>query len=288
MQKIRYEVDPHNRLTRLGPGKFRTVLDGEFKLDDGNSLSYHVKKSDNIDIPQQIKFSGNWSLDKGHNLILTLDKWNNQVEGNKLVLKSDLVTASGSELVFSVETRRGIYILKFGGAWQSDKHNRLSFNVVKERGNAPGSARGSSDKLTLQGKWDINKQNELVYMYPKNIITLRGYWDITEKNRLLFCFDKGLGSGFDLKATFQRAEKDSLRYGVSFGYGERKRTVTLFGKWRFDKNTGLSFEIKYAGKGVKVEAELSRSLLKGQGEGFVKALVSEKEYAVMAGAGWRW
>ena len=74
MQKIRYEVDPHNRLTRLGPGKFRQVIDGEFKLDDNNSLAYHVKKSDNIDIPQQIKFSGDWSLDTGHNLILTLDK----------------------------------------------------------------------------------------------------------------------------------------------------------------------------------------------------------------------
>ena len=284
MAKIKYEIDPHNRLTRLGPARFRTVLDGEFKLDDNNSLAYHVKKSDSIDVPQQIKFSGNWSLDTGHNLILTLDKWNNQVEGNKLVLKSSLVTASGNELVFSVETRRGIYILKFGGSWQADKYNRLSFNVTKER----DSDRGSSDKLTLQGKWEINKQNELVYVYPKNIITLRGYWDITEKNRLLYVLNKDLGLKFDFSVAFQRAEKDSLRYGISFGYGARKRTVALFGKWRFDKNTGLTFEIKYAGKGVKVEAELSRSFLKGQGEGFVKALVSEKEYAIMVGAGWRW
>ena len=280
MQKIRYEVDPHNRLTRLGPGKLRQVIDGEFKLDDGNNLSYHIKKSDNIDIPQQIKFSGDWSLDKNHNLILTLDKWNNQVEGNKLVLKSELVTASGSELVFSVETRRGIYLLKFGGVWQADKYNRLSFNVIKEQ--------GSVNSLTLQGKWEINKQNEIVYVYPKNIITLRGYWDITEKNRLSYVLNKDLGSGFDLKATFQRAETDSLRYGVSFGYGAKKRTVTLFGRWRFDKNTGLSFEIQYAGKGVKVEAELTRSLLKGRGEAFIKTLVSEKEYAIMVGAGWRW
>ena len=294
MEKIRYEVDPHNRLTRLGPGRFRTVIDGEFKLDDGNSLSYHVKKSDNIDIPQQIKFSGDWSLDKDHNLILILDNWNNQVEGNKLVLKSELLSAGGNELVFSVETRRGIYILKFGGTWQADKHNRLSFNVTKER----GSARGSSDKLTLQGKWEINKQNEIVYTHKQatlttkekstDVITFKGYWDITEKNRLSYVLDKGLGSRFDLKAVFQRAEKDSLRYGVSFGYGARKRTVALFGKWKFDRNLGLSFEIKYAGKGVRVETELSKSFLKGRGEGFIKTLVSEKEYAIMAGAGWRW
>ncbi|MEK7850031.1 MAG: hypothetical protein AAB213_04385 [Candidatus Omnitrophota bacterium] len=102
MEKIRYEVDPHNRLTRLGPARFRTVLDGEFKLDDNNSLAYHVKKSDSIDVPQQIKFSGNWSLDTGHNLILTLDKWNNQVEGNKLVLKSELLSARGGVNKFTL------------------------------------------------------------------------------------------------------------------------------------------------------------------------------------------
>ncbi len=271
MSKIRYEVDPHNRLTRLGPGRFRQVIDGEFKLDDNNSLAYHVKKSDNIDIPQQIKFSGDWSLDNGHNLILLV-----------FSVETRDTASSRSDLAIRGRGRTSVrfYILKFGGAWQADKYNRLSFNVTKER--------GSSDKLTLQGKWEINKQNELVYVYPKNIITLRGYWDITEKNRLSYVLDKDLGSKFDFSVAFQRTKKDSLRYGVSFGYGARKRTVVLFGKWRFDKNTGLTFEIKYAGKGVKVEAELSRSFLKGQGEGFIKTLVSEKEYAIMVGAGWRW
>lgn len=313
MQKIRYEVDPHNRLTRLGPGKFRQVIDGEFKLDDNNSLSYHVKKSDNIDIPQQIKFFGDWSLDKGHNLILTLDKWNNQVEGNKLVLKSELLSAAGNELVFSVETRdtassrsdlvirgRGrtsvrVYILKFGGAWQADKYNRLSFNVTKEQGNVPGS----SDQLTLQGKWEINKQNELVYTARrraikrgesvKNTITFMGHWDITSKDRLSYILNKDLGSRFDFKVSYEKATSDSLRFGARAGYAGKMVNTALFGKWRFDKNTGLFFEMKYAGKnGIKVEAQLSRLFLKGQGEAFIKALVSEKEYAIMAGAGWRW
>ena len=87
MQKIRYEIDPHNRLTILGPYRFRSVIDGTFKLAGRNNLAYHVKKSDNLDVPQQIKFSGTWSLSKDHELILTLDKWNNQCEGNRLVSK---------------------------------------------------------------------------------------------------------------------------------------------------------------------------------------------------------
>ena len=280
MSKIKYEVDPHNRLTILGPSKFRQVVDGEFKLDSGNSLTYHVKKSDNIDIPQQIKFSGDWSLGKSHSLILTLDKWNNQVEGNKLVLKSNFITASGDEVVFSVENRSSIYILRFSGAWQADKYNRLSFNVTRDS--------GDKDKLTLQGEWEINKQNEIIYAYPKNVITIRGHLDVTGKDRLSYVLNKGLDSQFNFNVAFERVTEDSLRYGISVGYGAKKRTIALFGSWKVDKATGLTFEIKYAGKGVKLEAKLSKSLLSGQAEGFIKTLVSEKEYAIMAGAGFKW
>lgn len=285
MEKIRYEVDPHNRLTKTGPEKFRTILDGEFKVGDNNELSYHVKKSDGLDVPQQIKFSGDWSLDEGRKLVLTLDKWNNQVEGNKLVLKSELLDAGGNELVFSIEARdtaakTRISILKFSGAWQADKHNRLVFNVAKED--------GAAGKLTLQGKWEINKQNEVIYTYAKNILTFRGYWDITTKDRLLYVLNKGLGSRFDFKVSLEKAVKDSLRYGVSIGYGAKKRSIALFGNWKIDKDLGLSFEIGYTGGNVKAEAKLLKTLSQGQGEAYIKTLVSEKEFAVMAGAGFRW
>ena len=49
MQKVRYEIDPHNRLVIDDSGrksdltKFRKVIDGRFKTDKFNNLSYHVK-----------------------------------------------------------------------------------------------------------------------------------------------------------------------------------------------------------------------------------------------------
>ena len=49
MKKIQYETDPHNRLVIAGSGKksglpkFRQVIDGRFKIDEKNDLSYRVK-----------------------------------------------------------------------------------------------------------------------------------------------------------------------------------------------------------------------------------------------------
>lgn len=294
MEKIRYEIDPHNRLVvkGQGPGKFRTVLDGRFQLDERGALTYHVKKSSGIDVPQQIKLSGSWSLGADHNLILTLDKWNNQVEANKLVLKSEIVSAGGDELAFSVETRdarRGrpkgsirIYVLKFNGAWQADPWNRLVFNIGKEE--------GAGGKLTFQGKWEIGKRNEIVYASKggKNILSLRGYWDVTAKDRLSYVLNLDLGSRFDFNVSFEKAASDSLRVGVAIGAGAKKRSIALSGRWRSDKGLGLSFEIGYAGGNIRAEMQLSKLFLKGQGQAYGKALVTEKEFALMAGAGLRW
>ena len=49
MQKIRYEIDPYNRIVIAGSGtandlpKFRQVLDGRFRTDENNGLSYLIR-----------------------------------------------------------------------------------------------------------------------------------------------------------------------------------------------------------------------------------------------------
>ena len=67
-EKIRYEIDPHNRLVYEKTGEksevpgFRTVLDGNFEIDENNYVTYHVKKSQGYDVPQQVKLRGGWAL----------------------------------------------------------------------------------------------------------------------------------------------------------------------------------------------------------------------------------
>jgi len=49
-EKIKYEIDPRNRLISQKTGKkshitkYRHVLDGKFKIDKNNNITHHVKK----------------------------------------------------------------------------------------------------------------------------------------------------------------------------------------------------------------------------------------------------
>ena len=329
-EKIRYEVDPHNRLVSEKTGKetevprFRTVLDGEFKIDENNQVTYHVKKSQGSDIPQQVKLRGKWTLDNEHSLVLTLDKWGNQIAGNKLTVESELIDAKGDEIAFSVtskdsENNTHIYIVKLGGKWQADEHNRLMFNVEKEA--------GATDKITLRGAWEVNKQNELIYTYEKSApgrkekitktITLKGYWDIAGKHRILYVFNKEIGSEFDFKVSVGKPAARGLEYELGVGVVPNKKIITLFGEWKVNKNLGLLFEMPYAegkiqsivfggwgklnkdyrldlrlqnkaGEDLGIDVKLSRRILEGQGEAFIRALRSQREVSIVAGVGFKW
>lgn len=292
MAKVRYEVDPHNRLIIAGTGKrsgvpeYRHVAEGSFKVSRNNSLTYHIKKSRHSDIPQQVRFSGNWSLDRNNDLVLTLNKWNNQVAGNKLVIKGRVLDVKGNRLLFSVTTKKPdgrsrIYNVGLSGSWRADEANRLSFKIDKEK--------GSSDTLTLEGVWEINRRGALAYRYTKGKraygIVLEGHWEASDRLRLLYAFGKN--------------------------------TITIGGRWRIDEKKGLIFEIKYKdggpraivfgcalkltggnslearlrnemGEGLGVKLTLSKKFLRGRGERFLKALASKREVVIHAGIGIVW
>ena len=138
--------------------RFREILDGTFSIDKNSTLIYHVKSPKNSSIPQQLKFSGNWSLD---------DKNNNQWQGDKLALKGEIIDSKSDNLEFSLSTKdkdakTHFYMLELSGRWQADKYNRLSFLVRKEK--------GPPDALTLSGAWEVNKQNMVIYTYAKEIL----------------------------------------------------------------------------------------------------------------------
>ena len=329
-EKIRYEIDPHNRLVYEKTGRksgvrgFRTVVDGKFVIDKDNQLSYHLKKSQGFDIPQQLKLKGEWALDKDHNLVLTLDKWGNQIAGNKLTIKSELIDVKANKLSFTVATKDSsektqLYILQLEGAWQADKNNRLTFNIKKEQ--------DTTDKLILKGTWEINKQNEIIYTYTKTFlklrekvvrnITFKGYWDITEKYRITYVLDKKINSSFSFKVSMGKLIKKRLEYEVGIGVKPVKRTISFFGEWKVSKRLGLLFMLPYEkgklhsiifgasvklgknynlefklknqlGQDLGINLKLSRNIFDNQGEAFIRALRSRKEVSIVAGVGFRW
>ncbi len=209
--------------------------------------------------------------------------------------------------------------MRLSGSWQADEYNRLTFNVEREKGNA--------DCLTFEGIGQVNKQNQVVYSYQREglkrkekitrTISFKGYWDIFDKYRISYVLNDKLGSQFDFKISAGNYFRGMLVYTVGIGGIPKSKVITLFGKWQVDKKLGLLFEMEYergrsksisfgadiklgegydlclqlknsANRDLGVELKLSRKILEGQGEAFIRALASKREVALIAGAGFRW
>ena len=312
MQKVLYEIDPYNRLVINNAGKksdlpkFRKVLDGRFKTDEFNNLSYHIKLplSDKEKIPNQIRFRGEWSLTDKHELKLTLEKEARETFGDSITLQGEILDVDKSSLLFAVTTTtkektQATYALILSGSWRADRNNRLSFHVRKEN--------GRYDILIFNGVWEINKNHQIVYQYEKarllrkkretHTLIFKGRWNIKESLRVSYVLSADTGSAFDFKTSAGILDKDHIQYELGIGIAGRarpvKRTITLSGKWNMTKNAALTFEIEYENKIIKAinfgaALKFSRKIAGGDGEAFLRAIASKRESAVYAGAGWRW
>ncbi|MBU1044739.1 MAG: hypothetical protein KJ915_10130 [Candidatus Omnitrophica bacterium] len=332
--KITYEIDPYNRLIIDKSGKeselsrFRQVLDGRFKIDEDNTLTYLIKAPtpEGTELPHQVKLEGVWSLDEDHNLCLELNKWGRETLGDKLTLQGEIIDTSKNSLAFSLTTHtkdnmQSIYILQLKGAWQADKNNRLTFRVQKEK--------GSYDILTFKGTWEINKQHQIIYQYEKaqlirkekniHILTFQGYWDIKDKGRLSYVMDLQSDSVFSFKTSAAVFKDKYIKYELGIGLDKNleEQIITLCGKWKIKKDIGLVFEVEYENgniqaitfgaeakltdkdsisfelkneqnKNISAQLQLSRKILDGEGLSFLRFLKSKDEVAVYVGAGFRW
>lgn len=269
MKKIRYEVDPHNRLVLKKGGtksrltRFRRVLDGRFRSTADNTLLYHVKTPlpSDKDIPHQIRLKGAWSFNKNHDLQLTLNKWGRQTFGDKITLHGRITEVKKKSLSFTMTTLtkegiRSTYLFKLHGSWQADKRNRLTFKVRKER--------GRYDSLIFDGVWDIHKAHHIVYRYKKaqlirklkkiHTLVLKGHWVIKDRARITYRVEGSTDSAFNFKAGAGLFTDKYIKYAVGIRVSRRsrpvKRTITLFGSWKLDRKRGLLFEIKYKNKEI--------------------------------------
>lgn len=269
MQKIKYEIDPWNRLIAKKSGKksrlskFRQVLDGRFKAADGGTLTYLVKApvSGGVDAPHQVKLKGKWSFSKGHDLVFTLNKSKYQASADKLTLQAEILDLNKNSLFFSVTTKaesgvQSIYTLNLKGSWQTDKNNRLTFKVKRDQ--------DEYGALTFDGIWEIGENHQLIYQYEKKqsgqglkqaqTLTFKGHWDIKDKARISYVMDADTNSAFDFKASLGVFRDKYIKYelGVKLSGKTRpiKRTITLFGEWKIRKGLGLVFEVERENKKV--------------------------------------
>ncbi|MCD5390850.1 hypothetical protein LR007_03185, partial [candidate division NPL-UPA2 bacterium] len=274
--RFRYQVDPLNRLIISrpfapdSPLRRKIVVEGEFIIGEGNSLEYYLRAPEPElkewlrlyglrEAPYKIRFTGKWSLTPEHNLKFTLHKSRTQRLGDRLILKGNILSARGHELLFSMiagdsHNRRLVRIVKLAGHWQADSSNHLKFLVQRYR--------QKPDALLFKGAWEVGKHYEIIYSQKKTQLkrrtriekklALKGIWLISSRRQLRFLVEGDDSSVFDFKAMLEtpiiHAKKGEVRYRVGISISAKReviRKITFLGKWRINRDLSLDFEIRY-------------------------------------------
>lgn len=164
--KNRYAVNNKNLLV-LNPKHKNLIVDGRFTVDKDNRLSYWLNEPSAWrkihKLPDKITFCGKWNLNSNHDLELILDESKGQFYGDRLTLKGEIISTNRDEFIFEIvnvdkRSQSHIQFLKLGGYWQADSNNQLEF-VIKKK--------AYPDNLVLEGIWQINKNQQVIYSYEK-------------------------------------------------------------------------------------------------------------------------
>jgi hypothetical protein len=260
-----YLVDDKNQLVIKRQNK-NIPVQGKFRVDKHNRLSYFLNEPSpwrkEHGLPRILKFNGSWSLTSECDLALTVTKNNNFPKKDILVLKGEVLPVGRDELAFEIKSydRNGLLrleLLKLSGVWQADEDNRFIFTVKKEK---------EPDTLILEGKWELNQNQQIAYRYEKiNLKTKQklsrtlifdGFWQISRRNRIAYALERGTDSSFDFHAQAEspslyprdNAIKYRLGAGLAKGAKGKKQVISLFGDWKVNRDLGLEFKMQY-GKG---------------------------------------
>ncbi|NQT33512.1 MAG: hypothetical protein HQ594_07560 [Candidatus Omnitrophica bacterium] len=213
---------------------------------------------------ERIVLDGRWSLTPDHDLKFHVLGTNSQASGKTIILGGDLERIGPTSLGFRVRLSDNISGLssntvQLTGKWRADSYNRLTFNVAKSR--------GSYDILRFRAAWKLNKSNEIVYKYEKTLyvtkrkiertLIFKGYWQL-RKDRIVYSFEGTNASFFAFRAALQsrslRASDGKIKYQIGIGYSSQKvykrtrETITIYGKWKLNRDFSVGFEAEYSGR----------------------------------------
>jgi hypothetical protein len=239
-----------------------------------------------------------WRLNSNHDLEFTVTQSKGLGSVEALSLKGEIAGASSDQLVAVVTSKKvgGVEvtrIVKLNGRWQADDRNRLCFAVSKQD--------GKKDVLVFDGKWEIGKDNEIIYRYRRTdlvrkrkeerAIILRGAWRVDGKNKISYLLDTSGESGFVFRAQFESSGVvnglGALKFKVGIGVSRYKRPVEQVVKvlgtvrWNMTRKYAIEFEAVGArGRRPGMGVTLSRNLLGGEAFLRLKRLAEEKKAEV--------
>jgi len=269
----KYSVDNDNRLVFASNAE-AFPMDGVFSVDEDNRLNYWLNEPETWrvthQLPEKLVFTGNWSLDPNNDLQLTLSN-NKSKQGlipkgtvpvGTLMFKGEIISCESDKLVFELKSidKNGLLqvrILKLSGTWAADELNQIYFSVSKK---------SSPDTLTLQGRWQLNKNQQIIYTCEKSnlktkdrtlsTLTFSGFWEISSANKLTYILSTGSNSKFDFKAQIETPtiypKEGLIKYRLGVGLkglspqGTVPELISLYGTWKINRSVGVSFDMEYA------------------------------------------
>ena len=258
-----------NRLLIAEPGQAlrqARVLEGRLTTDTKNRLVYRAESTNGVDGrpgPESFVLDGDWRLTADHELALSLRQGARQGR-QTLSLKGTLQAPQARMLVFALrsdEHAQGAldHRLSLSGRWGADAKNRLVFFLER--------ADGSETPLTLQGGWEVDERQRVLYRYRQRAsgrrsderqLAFEGAWDVTAADRLTYRLAGSDNASFEFRARLSSpsliAREGRIVYDVGIGLtqGRRQvRRVELFGSWKLYRDLSVSFEMPMAGGRVQ-------------------------------------
>jgi len=234
------------------------LKDSCFKINKKNNLELlfdkksYWKKEKNF--PGKMELRGRWELDVNHNLVLYLKENKSFLSKKRLIFKGNILETQSNALGFSVhsinnESLQKPTLIKLNGRWFSDRFNRISFEIKKDK---------DSDILTFRNEWQINKNNRIEYVYEilktkeKKKIFFDGFWEIFSKKKIKYNLTKSGSEAFNFSVALQTPNlypaKSKIKYRIGVGFRKERqdKVISLKGNWKIGRDLGLIFESDYA------------------------------------------
>jgi len=217
-----------------------------------------------------------------------------------------------------------IYMLNLEGSWQADEQNRLTFHLKSASADPDILTFEGAWEVGKNYELLYSYQKEGLQSGRRITHTLafKGHWDIPDKARLAYVLSASTGSQFEFKTSVGVFKDKYIKYEVGIGASRGrqtafKRTIALFGSWKMTPSSGLVFEVEQNGRVVNsialaaqvklsdkdtiiftlkdnlnrtlgAKLEVSRDIVQGDGQAFLRLLTSKGEQGVFIGMGRRW
>lgn len=257
-------LDDKNRLV-LSRSAAERLSRGRLKVTSSGRVSEYA---DGAQFPDKVALDGTWKLNEAHDLEFSVRAYSEWLPGTTLTFKTGIISAKGNELVFSarISDDEGGALgcaFSFGGKWQADKNNRLTFEITRYT--------GRSDRIVFQGAWQIGKNSEIFYSYSGRKLKtkdkeefsfgLKGSWALGAR-RISYRVEGSGDSVLTFSAALETpsiiAKDGEIRYavGVRFTLNGKERTVlssvAIFGTWKLGKDLSVGFEVKNTAAGRNI------------------------------------